>query len=432
MIKTLIKNGRIIDPANQIDTFGSVYIADNIIIGVDRAPADFSSDIILDAQDCIVCPGFIDLSARLREPGHSYKGTIASETKAAAHAGITTLCLPPDTQPVIDTQAVAELIHEKAANAHFPQVLPIGALTQGLKGLELSSMYALKQAGCIAVSNAHSAMANLLIFRRAMEYARSHDLLIMFQPNEPSLSNQGCMHEGTVSLRYGIPSIPEASETIAVAQCLELAELTGCKIHFSQLSCKKSVLKIEHAKQRGLNITADVAIHQLHLSENDIEAFNSVYHVLPPFRSEEDKEFLIHALETGYIDAICSNHQPHDLDAKLGAFPETEAGISALETLLPLTLKLVKNRQMTLNQAISKLTDIPAKILGLKSGGNLNIGSAADICIFNPDLNWQVNQENWQSRGLNTPYWGTQFTGKVKYTLQAGQVIFPDKNYGSI
>ncbi len=423
MSKIHIRDGRIIDPANQLDQVGDVYIADGKILTINETPSDFSADININAKNKIICPGFIDLSVRLREPGKSYKGTIASETAAAASAGVTSLCLPPDTSPVIDTQAVTELIADKSEKALYPQVLPIGALTQGLEGKELSSMYALKQAGCLAVSNSSKPLSSLLVLRRAMEYASTHDLLVIVRPDDPSLSNNGCAHEGVFATRYGLPGIPEASESIAVAQYLELAELTGCRVHFSQLSCKRSVIKIQQAKKYGLQVSADVAIHQLHLTEYDIEAFNSNYHVLPPFRTTEDKKYLRESLANGTINCICSDHQPHDIDAKLGAFPETEAGISALETLLPLMLKLVADNAISLSQGIAALSHHPAQTLGIEKG-HLTPAQAADICIFDPELNWTVNHDSWNSAGRNTPFWGETFKGRVTHTLQDGKLIY--------
>jgi dihydroorotase len=419
-----IRGGRIIDPANQVDEIGSVYIADGKILSVLNEPADFSSEQVINAEGLIVCPGFVDLSVRLREPGYSYKGTFASETRAALCAGVTSLCLPPDTKPSIDTPAVAELIKDKAEKVHYEQIYPIGALTQRLAGSELSSMFALKEAGCIAVSNAQFPVANLAVLRRAMEYASSHGLLLMYRPDEPSLSNKGCAHEGFFATHYGLPGIPEAAESIAVAQCLDLAELTGCRVHFSQISCKRSVIKIQQAKKYGLNVTADVAVHQLHICETNMEVFNSAYHVLPPFRTEQDKKYLQEGLANGTIDAICSDHQPHDIDAKLGAFPETSPGIASLETLLPLTLSLTtKNNAISLMRAISFITHKPAQILGLTAGA-LTEGYPADICIFNPHLEWTVNQQNWHSAGLNTPFWNRTLTGRVTHTLQRGQLIY--------
>lgn len=421
--KIIIENGRIIDPANKIDRLGSVYIADDKIESVTHKPAGFIPDQVIDARNKIICPGFIDLSTRLREPGQTRKATFASETKAAAAAGVTTMCLQPDTSPVIDTSAVAELVKDMAEKTGYQQVLPIGALTQKLEGTELSVMLALKQAGCVAVGNANQPIKNLLVLRRAMEYAASHDLLLIYRPNDNYLANNGCVHEGALSTRYGLPCIPDAAETIALAQCLELAELTGCRVHFGQISSRRSVIKLQQAKKYGLNVSADVTIHQLHLTEDDMIPFDSAYHVLPPLRSVRDKETLLEGLSGGTIDSICSDHQPHDLDAKLGAFPETEPGVSALETLLPLMLNLVDQNAVTLEQGIAALTHKPAKILRLDKGA-LTPGFSADICIFDPNQDWPVNSENWLSQGLNTPFWGRIFKGRVIQTLQAGKVIY--------
>lgn len=418
-----IRGGRVIDTANGIDRIGSLYIAEGKIVAVFTPPAGFVAQQVIEAENLLVCPGFIDLSVRLREPGYSFKGTFASETAAAAASGVTSLCLPPDTKPTIDTQAVAELVKDKAEKVCYEQIYPIGALTQRLAGKELSSMFALKQAGCIAVSNAQFPISSLAVLRRAMEYASSHDLLLIYRPDEVSLNNGGCAHEGVFATHYGLPGIPEAAESIAVAQCLDLAELTGCRVHFAQISSKRSVIKIQQAKKYGLNVTADVAVHQLHLSENDIEPFNSAYHVLPPFRTEQDKKYLQEGLASGTIDAICSDHQPHDLDAKLGAFPETEAGIASLETLLPLTLQLVRQNAISLTQAIAALTEKPAQVLGLKSGA-FTVGFPADVCIFDPDYCWQVNRQSWQSAGVNTPFWKKTLTGRVIHTIQTGRLIY--------
>ncbi|MFZ9610167.1 MAG: dihydroorotase [Methylococcales bacterium] len=417
-----IKQGHIIDPVNNISRIGCVYVAEGKIISVTNEPAGFKADRVINAQNQIVCPGFIDLSTRLREPGQTRKATFKSETIAAASAGITTMCLQPDTSPVIDAPAVVELIKEQAKKADYPQIYPISALTQKLEGIELSAMLSLKQAGCIAVGNANQPVRNLLILRRAMEYAASHDLLVMFKPNDYWLGNNGCVHEGVFATRYGLPSIPEAAETIALAQCLELVELTGCRVHFGQLSCKRSVIKIHQAKKYGLQVSADVAVHQLHLTENDIIPFDSNYHVLPPLRTEADKQYLRQGLASGTINSICSDHQPHDVDAKLAAFPETEPGVAALETLLPLMLKLVAEGIITIEQGIASLSENPARVLGIKSGA-LTEGFAADICIFDPKLTWQVNSDNWKSQGVNTPFWGQTFKGRVTHTLQAGKII---------
>ena len=423
-----IRNGCIIDPVNGTDMIGSMYIRDRKILAVGNRPAGFQAGRCIDAEQQVVCPGFIDLGTRLREPGQTSKATVASETGAAARGGFTTLCVPPDTRPVIDSPAVVELIREKAEQAGFGQVYPTGALTRGLQGQELSSMYALKQAGCIAVSNAQQPLGNLLILRRAMEYAASHELLLLYQANDHCLSNRGCAHEGAFATRYGLPGIPEVAETIALAQCLELMKLTGCRVHFSQISCARSVAMLRQARKDDLPVSADTAMHQLHLTEDDIEPFNSAYHVIPPLRSQADRQALREGIAAGVIDAISTDHQPHDFDAKLGAFPETEPGISALETLLPLLLRLVAEKVLTLQQGIAALTSRPAGILGLDSG-SLQAGAAADICIFDPHATWSVDAAHWQSRGKNTPFWGNTMRGAVTHTIQAGKIIYHQSHW---
>lgn len=423
MSNICIKGGRIIDPANQIDRMGSIYIKDDRIISIEEEPAGFAADRVINAENQIICPGFVDISTRLREPGQSHKATFKSETGAAASAGITTMVLQPDTQPVIDTPAITELVNEIAETAGYRQIHPIGALTRNLEGQELSSMLALKKAGCIAVGNGGKPFSNLLVLRRAMEYAASHDLLFIYRPNEHSLSNKGCAHEGAVATRYGLPGIPETAETIALAQCLELAEQTGCRVHFGQISCSRSVIKLQQAQKYGLNVSADIAVHQLHLTENDIQPFDSNYHILPPLRTEKDKLYLRQALAQGVINTLCSDHQPHDLDAKLGAFPETEPGISTLETLLPLMLQLVCDNTISLSQGIAALTCHPARILRLNRG-TLTAGAQADICIFDPEHSWQINSSSWLSQGVNTPFWNQTVLGKTTHTLQAGKIIY--------
>jgi len=418
-----IINGRLIDPAQNIDQLGALYIEKDKIVGLLNAPAGFVADKTIDAQGQIVCPGFIDLSARLREPGQSNKGTIESETKAAASAGFTSLCVPPDSNPVTDSVEVVELLKDKAEKYHYSQVYPVAALTKKLAGSELSSLYALKNAGCIAVSQAHHPIQDLLILRRAMEYAATHDLLLIFCPQEASLSNGGCAHEGGMASRYGLPSIPYAAETIALMQCIELIEVTGCRVHFSGISCARSVTLISKAKKMGLALTADVAMHQLHLTDDDMLPYDSAYHVIPPLRSEKDKQGLLAGVRKGIIDSICSDHQPHDKDAKLGAFPETEAGISSLETVLPLMMRLVEQGDLELMQAIAKLTIAPANILGLDTG-SLAEGQTADVCVFDPQKKWQVNQQSWLSLGRNTPFWQEMMQAKVVHTIQAGKVIY--------
>ncbi len=418
-----IRGGRVIDPTQDIDAPLDLYIAEGRILALGTRPEGFAADLDIDAGGQIVCPGFIDLSARLGEPGFEHKATIASESLAAVAGGITTVCQPPDTSPVIDTPAVVQLIQDKAKAAGSLRVLPVGALTRGLKGLDLSEMSALGLAGCRAVSNAYAPVANPLVLRRALEYAASHDLLVIVRPEDEYLADEGCVHEGPVATRLGLRGIPYAAETVAVAQVLALIEHTGVHVHFAQLSSARAMRSLARAQEKGFPVTADVAAHQLHLTEEAIEGFDAHYHLRPPLRSPDDREALRDAVQGGIIAAICSDHQPHEPDAKLDAFPATEPGMAALQTLLPLVLKLVEEGALTLPRAIASLTAEPARVLGLDTG-TLRPSAPADVCVFDPAAEWTIGGDTWLSAGRNTPFWGQTVRGRVSHTLIGGRRVF--------
>jgi dihydroorotase len=365
----------------------------------------------------------VDLRARLREPGLEQKGTIASETRAAAVGGITTLCCPPDTSPVIETPAVAELIRHHAAQVNKTRVVPLGALTRGLEGTQLSEMKELKEAGCVGVSNGLRPVENTMVMRRAMEYAATLDMTVFLHAEDLWMWNQGCAHEGEVSTRLGLTGIPASAETMAVARDLQLIEQTGVRAHFCQLSTAQAIQMISRAQYDGHDITVDVTAHHLHLTHMDIGDFNSQCHVRPPLRTERDRQALRGGLQHGIVTAISSDHQPHDLDAKLAPFAMTEPGISSLETLLPLTLRLVEENVMSLQEALACITCNPAEILNIRAG-TLEVGEVADICIFNPGRYWMVSDDTIQSAGKNTPFKGWELKGRVTHTLLDGEVVF--------
>ena len=423
MSRLLIRGGHVVDPANQIDRIADIYVADGKVVAVGTTLGDFTPDHLIDATGKIVIPGLVDLAARLRQPGEEHKGTIASETAAAAAAGITTLCCPPDTNPPIDSPAEIELINRLNKAAGHARVFALGALTTGLKGTQLAEMAALKQAGCVGVSNALKPLASTLVLRRAMEYAASHDLTVFIHPIDHALSNKGCAHEGAVASRLGLPAIPEAAETAALGQILALVEQTGGRVHFCRLSTARAAAIVGRAQYEGLRVSADVCAHQLFLTEMDVGDFNSLCHTSPPLRTQRDRAGLRKAVATGVVAAICSDHQPHEPDAKLAPFCETAPGISALETLLPLTLRLVEEGALALPEAIARLTSGPAAILGIDAG-HLGPGARADLCIYDPAEPWQLDIEDLRSAGKNTPFLGWDFTGRVTHTLLAGRVVY--------
>jgi dihydroorotase len=429
--KISIRNGRLIDPASAIDREADLHIADGLVLAVGAAPGGFQPDRTIDARGLIVCPGLVDLSARLREPGHEQKATIASETRAAAAAGITTLCCPPDTEPVIDTPAMAQLVAQLAERHGFARVLPAGAITQGLEGRQITEMAALKQAGCPVLSHADRPLRSTLVLRRALEYATTFGLTIFLQPLDPDLSEGGCAHEGRIATRLGLPGIPQAAETVAVARALALAEQTGARIHFRGLSTARGAEILALSRARGIQATGDVAMHQLFLTEEDVDGFDADCHVIPPLRTLADREALRTAVAEGHIQAICSDHQPHDADAKQAPFPETAPGISGLETLLPLAMCLVNEGVLDLSTAIARLTVGPADILGmgLQSGlsrclGRLAPGSQADVCVLDPAEAWVPEPRTLTSQGANSPFIGVELHGRIHYTLLGGRVVF--------
>ena len=427
MTKLSLLNGRLLDAGDGTSSTSDVFIAEGRVVALRQPPDGFVADQVFNVKGAVVSPGFIDLSVHLREPGFEHKATIASESNAAVKGGVTTLCCSPETAPPCDTPAVIELIREKAELAARSKVIPIGALTQGLQGESLSEMYALKGAGCQVVSNGMRAVANPLIWRRALEYAATYDLLVVVRPMDPWLAGSGTVHEGSVATRLGLPGIPPSAETVAVAQILALVEEIGTRVHFSCLSTCRAAAMIGAARRNGLPVSSDVAAHSLHLTEEAIEGFDPIAHVLPPFRTFADRDGLRQAVADGMIQAICSDHQPHEEDAKADVFAATEPGISGLETLLSLTLDLVDKGRLSLVRALTCLTSGPASVLGIETG-RIVVGGVADLCVFDPRANWQVGEQTWISRGRNTPFWGETMRGKVLLTLVNGKVVYRDSD----
>ena len=419
-----IRNGRVVEVDRSEIRELDLYLQNGKIVGVGSAPNGFRAERVIDAEQRLILPGLIDCQARLRDPGEPEKANIESETEAAIKNGITTLCIPPDTTPPIDNSATVELIHHRNEMfGHQARVFPIGALTRGLGGEQLSNMASLSGNGCVAFSNAKQPIASNLVQRRAMDYAAGQQALVVIQPLDHDLLGNGCAHEGAIATRLGLPSIPEATETAALAKDIELVAQTGARTHFGQLSCARSVDMLRRAKAKGLPVTADCAIHQLFLTDHDIGNFDSNMYTIPPLRSQSDRDALREGLADGTIDCLCSDHQPHEVDAKLKPFPSAEAGISGLDTLLALALRLVAEEVLSLPQLMARLTLNPASIFGLP-GGRIGVGEAADLIIVDPDNHWICDPDAFVSKGKNSAFKGWDFSGRVTHTLVDGNLVY--------
>ncbi len=422
-MKIHIKNGRVIDPTNKIDSNIDVFIAAGKIIALGHAPEGFVANQIIDASGLIICPGLVDLSARLREPGEEYKATLVSELQAAVAGGVTSLACQPDTEPVLDEPGLVEMLKHRAKQLNLAHVYPLGALTRQLQGKVLSEMGELREAGCVGFSQANIAITDTQVLWRAMEYAATFGFTLFLHAEEPFLAKDGVAHDGEIASRLGLKGIPSAAEALALASILRIAKETGARIHISRLSTAEGVEMIREAKKINPNISCDVSANQLHLTEHDIGFFDSNCHVKPPLRTQRDKEALSAGLKDGTIDAICSDHTPVDEDAKLAPFAEAEIGATGLELLLALTLKWAHQEKVSLLDAISLVSQSSAQILAIPAG-NLSLNSDADICIFDANEYWKISPSSLKSQGKNTPFNGLELAGKVKTTLVHGQVVY--------
>ena len=421
-MRITIQGARVIDPASQFDEITDVHIDAGQVRALGSAPEGFVAAQTIDARGLIACPGLVDLNVSLREPGFGRKGSIASETRAAAVGGVTSLCCPPNSRPVLDTPAVAELILDRTERAGQARVFPIGALTRGLDGEHLSELVALRDAGCVAFTQGLAPMKSNRILRRALEYAAGFDLPVIFTPLDPALAEGGVAHEGPTAARLGLVGIPESAETVALARDLLLIEQTGVRAHFSGLSSARAIDMLADAQARGLSVTADVAMYQLLLCDEDLEGYSSLLHVMPPLRSSSDRRALRQAVQNGVIQAIASHHQPHEPEAKRVPFAASAPGISSVEIMLPLALTLVADGLLELPALLARLTCGPAGIFGLPAG-RLAEGASADITLFNPAVSSEIGQ-HWLSKGANCPFIGQSAPGAVTHTLCQGQLVY--------
>ena len=420
MSRLHLRGGRLIDPANRIDEVRDIFIAEGRIVGLKTPPDGFTADREIDVEGCLVIPGIIELGASL---GGDRSAALAEESMAAVSAGVTSLCIAPQAHAPIDQPAVVELLHLHGTTHGHCRLFPIGGLTVGLKGERLTEMGALAEGGCVALSNGRHIVANSLILRRAMEYAAGLDLTVLLTPHDPWLRTPGAINEGETATRLGLNAAPAVAEAIGLYRDLALVELTGVRAHFCQITSARGIELIADAKARGLAVSADVAVHHLHLVDRDLDDFDTNYHLDPPLRDAADRDALRHAVADGRIDAVCSAHCPLGADAKRLPFPASEPGISGLETILALMLALADDGVISLSQAIAALSRGPARVMGLDLG-QLGLGARADLCIVDPSRQWRLSAERMRSRGKNTPFLGRSFKGSVRATLVDGQIAY--------
>ena len=410
----VIENGRVIDPKNAVDRNASLFIADGKVVAIGEAPAGVVAAQMIDATGCVVCPGFIDLGARLN--------SIEAELAAAVAGGVTSVVVPPDADPPLDEPELADRLVHRAKEIARARVLPLGALTLGLKGERLAELAGLKKAGCVAFSQANVPMVDTEALLRAMEYAATFGFPVWLQPQDHWLARNGIAHEGEVASRLGLAGIPVAAETIAIGTILQLVRDTGCRVHLTRISSAAGLAMLQRAKHDGLPVTCDIGVHHLLLTDNDIGYFNPHARFSPPLRTERDRQALSTAAASG-LAAICSDHTPVGADEKLLPFGEAKAGATGLEVLLPLTLKWAEAAGVVLSVALARITSAPAEVLGLQSG-QLAVGAAADVCVFDPATVWQLTPEALKSRGKNSPWTGYLLNGKVKKTLVGGRLVY--------
>jgi dihydroorotase len=432
-MKILIRSGRVVDPASGRDELADVVIAAGRITAIGRAPTDFVAERVIDAQGCVVAPGLVDLAARLREPGHEHEGMLESELEAAAAGGVTSLVCPPDTDPTLDEPGLVEMLKFRARKLSLARLFPLGALTRGLAGSVLTEMVELTEAGCVGFSQAEVPVQDTLVLMRALQYAATHGYTVWLRPQDLWLG-KGVAASGAVATRLGLSGVPVLAETIALHTLFDLVRATGARLHLCRLSSAAGVSLLRQAKAEGLPVTADVSINSLHLTDVDIGFFNPAMRLTPPLRQGRDRDALRAGLADGTLDALVSDHTPVDMDAKTLPFGDAEPGATGLELLLSLGLKWGREQGLDLPRTLARMTCEPVRVLGealgslASSAGRLVEGGVADVCVFDPAVDWRVLPETLRSQGKHTPFGfadtGAILPGRVQATLVAGTVAY--------
>ncbi len=433
---TTLRGARVIDPGNGMDSVMDLHLNHAKIVGVGSPPPGFQADQVFDLQGQWVLPGLIDLSVRLREPGFEFKSALESELAAALAGGVSSVVCLPDTDPVLDEPGLVKMLKFRSNAQRAARVFPLGALTVGLRGEVITEMAELAEAGCVGFSMANQALADTNVLLRSMQYANSFGFTLWLSPADPHLSKGGVMHSGAMSTRLGLPGIPDSAEVIGLLTILELVRSTGCRVHLCRLSSARGVEIVRQAKRSGLPISADVCIYNTLLTDADIGFFDSHYRLVPPLRTQRDRDELIAGIDDGTIDAICSDHSPIDDDAKALPFAEAEPGATGLELLLPLALKLVSEAGLKESTVLKALTHGPARVLqraftvhqqnshSQPPQGTLSVGNDADILVFDPNVSWIVSRHSLRSQGKHTPYIERELQGKVTGLWVGGERRF--------
>jgi dihydroorotase len=422
----LLANARVIDPSREFDGIGDVLIADGVIResrrGIGAAGVPEGTDII-NCAGKIVAPGLIDMRAFVGEPGASHRETFASASQAAATGGITTIICQPDTSPVIDNSATVDVVLRRARDTAIVNILPMAALTKGMRGEEMTEIGLLKAAGAVAFTDGDRSVTNAQVMRRALTYARDFDALIVHHTEDPNLVGEGVMNEGEFAARLGLAGIPNASEAVMLERDMRLAALTGGRYHAASLSCIESLEILKRARDAGLAVSASVSINHVTLNENDIGPYRTFLKLSPPLRTEDDRLALVAAVASGLIDVVMSDHNPQDVEVKRLPFAEAAAGAIGLQTMLPAGLRLIHNGEMDFKTLIRAMSTRPAELMGLP-GGSLRAGSPADVVVIDPDTPWVLDPADLKSQCKNTPFDEARFSGRVVRTIVGGRTVY--------
>ncbi len=420
-MRSLIKGGHVVDPKNKIDGPMDILVEDKKIVKVAQSISE-KADRVIDAKGKIVCPGLIDVHVHLRQPGYEYKETIETGLRAAVKGGFTGVCPMPNTSPVADRRSDMEFMITEAKRLKLINLWPVGAVTHRQEGKELTEFGELNKGGAVALSDDGRPIVDSNILRRALEYSKKFDLVIMVHCQDEGLFCGGCMHEGHVSTRLGLPGIPVESESVEVARDIQLADLTGGRLHFCHISGKKSLDLIRHAKAQGSKVTAETCPHYFHLTDESVMHYNTFAKMNPPLRTEEDVKAIKQALKDGTVDVISTDHAPHTDNEKDVEFDKAPFGIIGLETSLPLTIKLIEEKILTWSELVRKMSWAPAQIIKVDRG-HLSEGAVADITIIDPQLEWVVEKDKLESKSKNSPFLGWKMKGRATDVVCDGRII---------